>query len=191
MAFLVSGKLPEEQSKDERITHQAMSYCIKDGNLYWRRPSGIALKCMSTVKGQELMRDIHVGKCGHHSSAGILAGKAYRNGFYWPSAFADAAEMVKKCEVCQFHAKKIHQPAQGLQTIPLTWLFAIWGLDILGRFPRAQGGYCYLYVAIHKFTKCAEVEPMQAIPTRSSVKFIQGLVSRFGVPSCIIIDNGS
>ena len=28
------------------------------------------------------------------------------------------------------HAKPIHQPAQGLQTIPLTWPFAVWGLDV-------------------------------------------------------------
>jgi hypothetical protein len=28
--------------------------------------------------------------------------------------------MVKRCEACQFHDKQIHQPAQELQTIPLT-----------------------------------------------------------------------
>jgi hypothetical protein len=41
------------------------------------------------------------------------------------SLLLDAAEMVKRCEACQFHAKKIHQPAQGLQPSPLTWPFAI------------------------------------------------------------------
>jgi hypothetical protein len=40
--------------------------------------------------------------------------------------------MVKRCKACQFHAKKIHQPAQELQTILLTWPFVVWGLDILG-----------------------------------------------------------
>jgi transposase InsO family protein len=99
--------------------------------------------------------------------------------------------MVKRCEACQFHAKQIHQPAQELQTIPLTWPFAVWGLDILGPFPRAQGGYCYLYVTIDKFTKWVEVEPVCTILARSAVKFIRGLVCRFGVPNRIIIDNGS
>jgi transposase InsO family protein len=66
-------------------------------------------------------------------------------------------------------------------------------LDILGPFPRAAGGYRYryLYVAIDKFTKWAEVEPMRTILAGSAVKFIKGLVSRFGVPNCIITDNGS
>jgi transposase InsO family protein len=99
--------------------------------------------------------------------------------------------MVKRCEACQFHAKQIHQPAQELQTIPLTWPFAVWGLDILGPFPRAQGGYRYLYVAIDKFTKWVEVELVCTIPARSVLKFICALVCHFGVPNCIITNNGS
>jgi ribonuclease HI len=138
-AFLVSGKLPEEELEAERIVRQASGYCIKDGDLYRRRPSGVALKCISTHQGQELLRDIHAGECGHHTSATALARKAYRSGFYWPSMLWDTAKMVKRCEACQFHAKQIHQPAQELQTIPLTWPFAVWGLDILGLFPQAQG----------------------------------------------------
>jgi hypothetical protein len=134
--------------------------------LYQRRPSGVALKCISTHEGQKLLRDIHAGKCGHHSSAGTLTGKAHHNGFYWPLVLSDAAEMVERCEVCQFHAMQIHQPPQELQTIPLTWPFAVWGMDILGPFPRAQGGYRYLYVAIDKFTKWVDVEPMCTIPAR-------------------------
>jgi transposase-like protein len=64
------------------------------------------------------------------------------------------------------------------------------GLDILGPFPRAQGGYRYLYVAIDKFTNWAEVELVHTIPARSAVKFIQGLVCHFGMPNRIITDNG-
>jgi hypothetical protein len=81
-AFLVSGKLPEEESEAERIVRQASGYCIKDGDLYRRGPNGIALKCISTHQGQELLRDIHAGEYGHHASASTLTGKAYRNGFY-------------------------------------------------------------------------------------------------------------
>ena len=97
---------------------------------------------------------------------------------------------MKACEAYQFHAKQIHQPAHGLQTIPLSWSFAVWGLDILGPFPRSRGGYHYLYVAIDKFTKWAEVEAIRTNPAGSAVKFIKGLVSRFGVPNRIITDNG-
>jgi ribonuclease HI len=111
-AFLVSSRLPKDESEAERIVHQASGYCIKDGDLYWRRPNGVALKCISTHQGQELLRDIHVNECGHRASASTLTAKAYQRGFYWPSALWDAAEMVKRCEACQFHAKQIHQLVQ-------------------------------------------------------------------------------
>jgi hypothetical protein len=54
-----------------------------------------------------------------------------------------------------------------------------------------KGGYRYLYVAIDKFTKWVEVQPVCTIPARSTVKFIRGMVYRFGVPNRIITDNGS
>jgi hypothetical protein len=85
-AFLISSKLPEDESEAERIVRQASGYCVKDGDLYRRRPNGVALKCISIHQGQELLRDIHSSECGHHASALTLAGKAYRSGFYWPSA---------------------------------------------------------------------------------------------------------
>lgn len=67
----------------------------------------------------------------------------------------------------------------------------VWGLDILGPFPQAPRGYRFLYVAISKFTKWAEVEVVRTIATGSTVKFVKGLVSHFGVPNRIITDNGS
>jgi transposase InsO family protein len=147
--------------------------------------------CIHLEEGKKLINDIHAGECSHHSFARTLAGKAFRSGFYWPTALDDAIEIVKSCEACQFHAKQIHQPAQGLQTIPLSWPFEVWGLDILGPFPRTLGGYRFLFIAVDKFTKWVEVEAMRTISARSAVKFIKCLVCRFGVPNRIITDNGS
>jgi transposase InsO family protein len=120
-----------------------------------------------------------------------LVGKAFRHGFYWPTALQDAAEMVKSCKACQFHAKQIHTPAQALQMIPPSWPFAVWGVDILGPFPRAVGGYWYLFVAIDKFTKCPEATPVVNITQGAAVAFLKSIVCRFGVPNHIITDNGT
>ena len=111
------------------------------------------------------MAEIHGGICGSHIGSKALAGKAFRQGFYWPTALQDATSLVTKCEVCQFHSKKLHQPAQALQTIPLSWPFSVWGLDILGPFPRAAGGFEYLYVAVDKFTKWPKVETVRKVKT--------------------------
>jgi transposase InsO family protein len=99
--------------------------------------------------------------------------------------------MVKSCKACQFHAKQIHTPAQALQMIPPSWPFAVWGVDILGPFPKAVGGYRFLFVAIDKFTKWPEATPVVSITQGAAVAFLKSIICRFGVPSHIITDNGT
>nr|ABA96243.2 retrotransposon protein, putative, unclassified [Oryza sativa Japonica Group] len=96
-----------------------------------------------------------------------------------------------RCEACQFHSKHTKLPAQALQTIPLTWPFSCWGLDILGPFPRGQGGYRFLFVAIDKFTKWIEAVPTGEIKADNAIKFIRGIFCRYGLSHRIITDNGS
>ena len=38
-------------------------------------------------------------------------------------------------------------PAQALKTIPITWPFAVWGLDMVGPFKAAPDGHTHLLVA--------------------------------------------
>ena len=123
-------------------------YQFVDDTLYRRRPYSVKLKCVGREDGKELLAEIHRGMCDSHIGSTTLVGKAFRQGFYWPTALQDAVELVTKCEVCRFHSKNIHLPAQALQTIPLSWLFSVWGLDILGPFPRAIGGFEFLFVTI-------------------------------------------
>jgi transposase InsO family protein len=75
--------------------------------------------------------------------------------------------------------------------IPPSWPFAVWGLDIMGPFPGAVGGYRFLYVAIDKFTKWLEATPVVKINKQSAVKFIKSIICRFGVPNQIITNNRS
>jgi transposase InsO family protein len=65
------------------------------------------------------------------------------------------------------------------------------GVDILGPFPRAVDRYWYLFVAIDKFTKWSEATPVVSITQSAIVAFLKSIVCRFGVPSCIITDNGT
>jgi transposase InsO family protein len=75
--------------------------------------------------------------------------------------------------------------------IPPSWSFTVWGLDILGLFPRAVGGYQYLYVVIEKFTKWSEATPVVKISKQSTVKFIKSIICMFEILNRIITDNGS
>ena len=61
----------------------------------------------------------------------------------------------------------------------------------MGPFPRATRGFEFLFVAIDKFTKWPEVEPMRKVTTQSAMKFLKGLVCHFGVPAQINTDNNT
>jgi transposase InsO family protein len=65
------------------------------------------------------------------------------------------------------------------------------GVDILGPFPRAVGGYRFLFVAIDKFTKWPEATPVVSITQGAAVAFLKSIVCRFRVLSRIITDNGT
>src|SRR5947207_4413046 len=190
-AYLCGQAAPEDDATAEKVARQAKRYALVDGHLYHRGANGTLLKCITREEGSTLLSDIHEGECGSHHSYRTLVGKAFRQGFYWPTALADACDLVRRCEACQFHAKQTHQPAQALQTIPLSWPFAVWGLDILGPFPKAVGGYEFLFVAIDKFTKWPEAEPVRKITAAAAVKFIRNIFVRFGVANRIITDNGT
>nr|CAE03705.3 OSJNBb0034G17.13 [Oryza sativa Japonica Group] len=190
-AYLTDKTLPEDREGSERVQRISKRYVLVEGTLYRRAANGVLLKCIPQEQGVELLADIHEGECGAHSASRTLAGKAFRQGFYWPTALNDAVDLVRRCRACQFHAKQTHQPAQALQTIPLSWPFAVWGLDILGPFRRAPGGFEYLYVAVDKFTKWPEAYPVIKIDKHTALKFIRGITARFGVPNRIITDNGT
>ena len=48
-----------------------------------------------------------------------------------------------------------------------------------------------MYVAIDKFTKWPEVQPVRKVTAQSAVKFFRSIVCRFGIPNRIITDNGT
>ena len=65
------------------------------------------------------------------------------------------------------------------------------GLDMIGPFKKAQGGYTHILVAIDKFTKWIEYKPIASLTLAKAVEFIQEIMFRFGIPNSIITDLGS
>lgn len=82
-------------------------------------------------------------------------------------------------------------PAQALRMIPITWPFAVWGLDMVGPFRPSSCKKTHLLVMVDKFTKWIEVEPVSKCDAATAVKFLKKVIFRFGFPHSIITDNGS
>jgi hypothetical protein len=67
--------------------------------------------------------------------------------------------------------------------------FSTWGLDLVGPFKKAKGGFTHIFVAVDKFIKCIKVKPTTSITTAKVVKFIREIMYQFGMPNNIITDN--
>jgi hypothetical protein len=149
------------------------------------------MMCVPRQDGKDILEEIHNGVCGNHASSRTLVSKAFRRAFYWPTGLGDTEELVRRCQGCQYFAKQQHVPGYKLVTIPPTWSFACWGLDMIGLLPTAPGGFNRVLVTIHKFTKWIEVKPVTCPRADRVLDFLDELVHRYGLPHRIITDLGS
>jgi hypothetical protein len=193
LEYLLRGELPLDKAEARRLARRAKSFVLlgDEKELYHRSPSGILQRCIPIAQGQELLQEIHSGACDHHAAPRALGGNDFQQGFYWPTVVADATRIVRSCRGCQFYAKQTRLSAQALQTIPITWPFAVWGLELVGPLQKAPRGFTHLLVAIDKFSKWIEVRPLTSIRSKQAVAFFTNIIHRFRVPNSIITDNGT
>jgi transposase InsO family protein len=189
--YIKNEEEPDDKAAAERIARQLAHYTLIGDTLYRRGASGVLMKCIPSATRKQLLDEVHAGQCGIHAASRTLVGKVFRSGFYWPNAKQDAVELVQRCEACQYLSKQHHLPVQQLQTIPVTWPFACWGLDMIGPFKKAQGGYTHVLVVIDKFTKWIEYKPIASLISAKAVEFIQDIIFKFEIPNNIITDLGS
>jgi hypothetical protein len=67
----------------------------------------------------------------------------------------------------------------------------MWGLDAVGPFRTAPGGYKHILVAVDRFTKWIGVRPVAKVTSKEAVKSIGDIKHHFGVPNRIITDLGA
>jgi hypothetical protein len=98
VSFWQGNCLSNDEAYNKRMEARTKPYVILEGELYKQGVCSPLLKCLSRTEGQELMKEIHAGLCGAHIMSRPLLGKVFRQGFYWPKAASDAADLVQKCE---------------------------------------------------------------------------------------------
>jgi ribonuclease HI len=190
--YLSEQKVPSDKNLVEQLIRCAKSNVLVGDKLYrWGASSGVLMKCVPRQEGKDILEEIHKGVCGNHASSRMLVSKAFRRAFYWPTALGDAEELIRRCQGCQYFTKQQHVPAYKLVTIPLTWPFACWGLDMIGPLPTAPGGFNRVLVAIDKFTKWIKVKPVTCPKADKVLDFLDELVHRYRLPHRIITDLGS
>jgi len=94
MAYFHGYFIPEDEKEEKRMALHARSYSIINEDQYRGGVCAPLLKCISRYKCRQLLEEIHAIMCSSHIRTRALVGKAFREGFYWPSAEAHAHEVV-------------------------------------------------------------------------------------------------
>ncbi|CAL8175004.1 unnamed protein product [Prunus armeniaca] len=141
--FLQNQTLPADPAEARYVRYSSTRYLIINGALHKRGFSLPYLRCLTPEEGNYVLREIHEGICGNHSSARSLAHKAIRQGYFWPSFHTDAQAFTQKCDKCQRFANIPQLPAEPLTATVRPRPFAQWGLDLIGPMPEGKGQVKY------------------------------------------------
>ena len=98
--YLLRQALPTDKTEARWLTRRDKSFVIIEGELYRRSHTGTLLRCIPIKQGKQLLSDIHGGVYEHHAVPRALVGNAFRQGFYWTIAVANAEQIVRTCEGC-------------------------------------------------------------------------------------------
>jgi ribonuclease HI len=190
--YLRSGELPSHKEQAHKVKLQAARYTMVDDMLYRRGYSHPLLKCLSAPEANYVLREIHEGVCGNHSGGRMLAIKAVRAGYYWPTMTWDSMEFVRSCDKCQRFARVMKNPPERLTSVLSPWPFSKWGVDLVGPMPCGKGKKKFLVVAVDYFTKWAEAEALATVTANNVISFLwRSVICRFGIPYSIVSDNGA
>ncbi|GJX85750.1 reverse transcriptase domain-containing protein [Tanacetum coccineum] len=178
--------LKQKKKKIKDIRH----YFWDDPYLFRICADQIIRRCVDGKEAMDILEACHHGPTGGHHGPNYTAKKVFDSGFFWPTIYRDAHDMVKHCDACQRQGKISQRDEMPQNLIQICEIFDVWGIDFMGPFPSSRGNK-YILVAVDYVSKWVEAKALPTNDARVVVKFLKQLFSRFGTPRAIISDRGT
>nr|GEY46581.1 reverse transcriptase domain-containing protein [Tanacetum cinerariifolium] len=124
----------------------------------------------------DILNACHSGPTGGHYGANYTVKKVFESGFYWPSIYKDAFELVKCCDSCQRQGKISQKDEMPQNSIQICEMFDVWGIEFMGPFPSSKGNK-YILVDVDYLSKWVEAKALPTNDARVVVKFLKSLFS--------------
>nr|GFA38336.1 reverse transcriptase domain-containing protein [Tanacetum cinerariifolium] len=100
--FIIKGMTSQQKKK---FFKDARHYFWDDPYLFRTCADQIIQRCVAGKEAIDILNACHSGPTGGHYGASYTAKKVFDSGFYWPSIYKDAFELVKHCDSCQRQGK--------------------------------------------------------------------------------------
>nr|GEX39881.1 reverse transcriptase domain-containing protein [Tanacetum cinerariifolium] len=121
--FIIKGMTSQQKQK---FFKDARHYFWDDPYLFRTCADQIIRRCVAGKEAIDILNACHSGPTGGHYGANYIAKKVFDSGFYWPSIYKDAFELIKRCDSCQRQAKAL--PMNDARVVKfLKSLFSLFG----------------------------------------------------------------
>nr|GEV31651.1 reverse transcriptase domain-containing protein [Tanacetum cinerariifolium] len=147
-------------------------------------------RCVHGQEAFDILKACHEGPTGGHHGANFTAKKVFDAGFFWPTIYKDAHDLVKSCDSCQCQGKISQKDEMPQNVIHVCEIFNVWGIDFIGPFPYLKGN-TYILVALDYLSKWVEAKALPTNDAHVVVKFLKSLFARFKNPRAIISNRGT
>nr|GEZ46521.1 reverse transcriptase domain-containing protein [Tanacetum cinerariifolium] len=185
--FLIKGMPTQLKNKFfEDVKH----YFWVDPFLFKIYADQMIRRCVHGKEALDILEACHNGPTGGHHGANLTAKKVFDAGFFWPTIYKDAHELVKKCDSCQRQGKILQHDEMPQNSIQICEIFDVWGIDFMGPFSSSRGNK-YILVAVNYLSKWVEAKAVPTNDARVVCKFLKSLFARFGATRAIISDRGT
>nr|GEY48188.1 reverse transcriptase domain-containing protein [Tanacetum cinerariifolium] len=153
-------------------------------------PTSVIRRCVYGQEVVDILTACHNGPTGGHHGANYTTKKVFDSGFYWPTIYRDAHDLVTRCDACQRQGKISQRNEMPQNEIQVYEIFDIWGIDFMGPFPSSRGNK-YILVTVEYLSKWVKAKALPTNVARVVYKFLKSLFARFGTPRAIISDRGT
>nr|GEW63549.1 reverse transcriptase domain-containing protein [Tanacetum cinerariifolium] len=134
--FIIKGMTSQQKKK---FFKDARHYFWDDPYLFRTCADQIIRRCVAGKEAIDILKAYYNGPTGGHYSASYIAKKVFDLGFYGPSIYKDAFELVKHCDSCQRQGKVSQRDEMPQNFIQICEIFDVWGIDFMGPFPSSKG----------------------------------------------------
>ncbi|GKE32073.1 reverse transcriptase domain-containing protein [Tanacetum coccineum] len=133
--FVVKGMSSQQKKK---FFKDVKNYFRDDPYLFKICANQVIRQCVFGQEAHDILMACHNGPTEGHHGANYTAKKVFDSGFYWPTIYRDAHDLVTQCDACQRQGKisqRDEMPQNAIQVCeifdvtPLKWVAAEYGLE--------------------------------------------------------------
>ncbi|GJU43661.1 reverse transcriptase domain-containing protein [Tanacetum coccineum] len=121
-------------------------------------------RCVAGQEAVDILTACHNRPTGGHYGANYTAKKVFDSGFYWPTIYKDAHDLVTRCDTYQRQGKISQRDEMPQNSIQVCEIFNVWSIYFMGPFPSSRGNK-YILVAVDYLSKWVKAK---AIPTNDA-----------------------